>query len=232
MIRSALDAGGLGPEDVDAVEAHGTGTALGDPMEANALLATYGKARSEQHPLYLGSVKSNLGHPQAAAGVAGVMKMVLALRHGELPRSLYSEEPTSDVDWTSGNVQLLDETMPWPHRDDRVRRAGVSSFGISGTNAHVIVEEAFAPESSSEGDEGADVDGAATVPDEGAGPGVSGLAEHAVPLVVSGGGESALRGNAARLAEFVQARRGVSLADVGLSLGLGRGVFGCRGSVV
>ncbi|GLZ53132.1 type I polyketide synthase [Actinomycetospora sp. NBRC 106378] len=186
VITRALTVAGLTPADVDAVEAHGTGTALGDPIEAQALLATYGRDRAR--PLRLGSVKSNIGHTQAAAGAAGVIKMVLALQHGSLPATLHAATPSSHVDWSAGNVELLDAAVDWP-RGERVRRAAVSGFGISGTNAHVVLEEAPDPAADPAGPAG-------PVPALGAAP------SRTVPWPVSARSAGALDGQIARLDEL------------------------------
>ncbi|WSP86682.1 SDR family NAD(P)-dependent oxidoreductase [Streptomyces sp. NBC_01235] len=214
VIRQALAGAGLRPSDVDAVEAHGTGTALGDPIEAQAILAAYGQDR--ERPLLLGSVKSNIGHTQAAAGVAGVIKMVLALRHGVLPRTLHVDEPSSHVDWSAGAVELLADSADWPRREGRARRAGVSSFGLSGTNAHVVLEEPpvmAEPEPEQQ-----------PQPEPVVGGGV-------VPWVVSGRTGAALRAQAGRLAEFVAGDEALGVAEVGGALVRSRSLFEHRAVV-
>ncbi|WEO99625.1 type I polyketide synthase [Streptomyces sp. FXJ1.172] len=216
VIRQALADAGLAPADVDAVEAHGTGTRLGDPIEAQALLATYGQGRAQDRPLWLGSVKSNIGHTQCAAGVAGVIKMVMAMRHGLLPRTLHVAEPSPHIDWTAGAVSLLTDPVDW-QPDGRPRRAGVSSFGISGTNAHVILEHAL--------DDGDFGDERTTVPSRAA-------AADAPPLVLSAADPQALRQQAERLRSFVADRPDLSLTDVGFTLATGRDALDHRAVVV
>ncbi|MFI7505136.1 SDR family NAD(P)-dependent oxidoreductase, partial [Streptomyces sp. NPDC049687] len=196
VIRQALASAGLSTADVDVVEAHGTGTSLGDPIEAQALLATYGQGRPDGLPLLLGSVKSNIGHTQAAAGVAGVIKMVEAMRHGVAPRTLHVDEPSPHVDWSAGAVELLAEAREWPELD-RPRRAAVSSFGISGTNAHVVLEQGEVESAS-----------------------VAGVAPGVVPWVVSAKSSAALDAAVERVREQT-----TDAVDVGFSLAAGRAVF-------
>ncbi|MFI6825041.1 type I polyketide synthase, partial [Micromonospora sp. NPDC050187] len=221
VIRQALANARLGTADVDMVEAHGTGTTLGDPIEAQALIATYGQDRPADQPLWLGSVKSNIGHTQSAAGVAGMVKMVMALRNGVMPETLHVDEPSPHVDWTAGAVSLLTARRAWPEMD-RPRRGGVSSFGVSGTNAHVIVEE-YRP-SAADPEQTDEPTTTAYRP---------GLAASGVTVwPVSARSRDALAGQAGRLAGYVREHGDLDPAAVGWSLLTTRSTFDQRAVVV
>nr|APD71614.1 type I polyketide synthase 8 [Streptomyces sp.] len=210
VIRQALASAGLSLSDVDAVEGHGTGTKLGDPIEAQALLATYGRDRDGHDPLWLGSIKSNIGHTSAAAGVAGVIKMVMAMRHGVLPQTLHADEASPHVDWESGRVELLTEAREWS-ANGRPRRAGVSSFGVSGTNTHIIVEEAPVAE---------------PVADERTAP------ASPLPVVLSGRTDVALQAQVERLRSHLVAQPELSVVDTAYSLVSSRALLERRAVVV
>ncbi len=223
VIRKALASARLAADQIDAVEAHGTGTTLGDPIEAQALLATYGQDRPEDRPLWLGSIKSNIGHTHAAAGVASVIKMVMAMHHGMLPATINVDTPTSHVDWDAGGLKLLTESIDWPETD-RPRRAGVSSFGISGTNAHVILEQAPAPTAESEAESASAVVEPVVV--EGVVPG------GVLPWVLSARNEQALRGQAQALAERLAAELQLTPAAIGWSLATTRATLDHRTTLI
>ncbi|MFD7862993.1 SDR family NAD(P)-dependent oxidoreductase [Streptomyces sp. NPDC059783] len=222
VIRQALANAGLRPDQVDAVEAHGTGTVLGDPIEAAALIEVYGRGRAAERPLWLGSLKSNIGHAQAAAGLGGVMKMVLALRHGLLPRTLHADTPSSHVDWSAGEVRLLTDAVPWP-AEDRPRRAGVSAFGVGGTNAHVILAEPAGPAGSVEPVEPVgSVESAGSVePDR-----------LPLPHVLSAPTPTALREQARRLRTVLRGEEPARPADIAYTLAHGRARFPERAVVL
>ncbi|MEV7547176.1 SDR family NAD(P)-dependent oxidoreductase [Streptomyces sp. NPDC089915] len=219
VVRAALADAGLSAADVDAVEAHGTGTTLGDPLEAEALLASYGQDRDPDGPLWLGSLKSNIGHTQAAAGVGGMIKMIMALRHGVLPATLHVDRPSRHVDWESGAVRLLTEARPWTGAPGRPRRAGVSAFGISGTNAHLILEQA--PEE--QAPEPAPGEAGAPAPAD---------TPRSLPWVLSARSPEALREQALRLRDHVAADPELPLAGVGRALLATRSLFDHRRVVV
>lgn len=208
VIRQAIANAEVSPNQVDVVEGHGMGTVLGDPIEVQALLATYGAERDSDRPLWLGSVKSNLGHTQASGTVAGVIKMVMAMRHGMLPKTLHAEVPTRHVDWSSGTVALLTESTPWTKTQD-LRRAAVHAFGISGTNAHIILEES---PPTVESIESHPRPSRATPVDE----------ETSLPWILSARDASGLRRQAECLAEFIDSQKDIDVSDVGYTLAVGR----------
>ncbi|MFJ8856773.1 type I polyketide synthase, partial [Streptomyces sp. NPDC102437] len=227
VIRQALTNAGLEPADIDAVEAHGTGTRLGDPIEAQALLATYGQNRDTDRPLWLGTVKSNIGHTQAAAGVAGVIKMVMAMHHGTLPPTLHADQPTPEVDWTTSAVQLLTQQQQWPDTESRPRRAAVSSFGISGTNAHLVLEQAPASEPPVAGAD-TEREGGPAVPRVLA----DSMEAQVLPWLLSARSADALRGQAQRLRAHLIAHPATDPTGLARALATSRTAFDHRAAVL
>ena len=235
VIHAALTNAGLTPDQIDAVEAHGTGTTLGDPIEAQALLATYGQAHPTNHPLRLGSIKSNIGHTQAAAGTASIIKMVMAMRHGILPKTLHADNPTPHVDWTTGNIALLTKAHPWPSTPDHPRRAGVSGFGASGTNVHLILEEAPSAGSTPRPAPlvvGQEAVGGRDVVDDRAGAGGAAIAVRAadetapvLPLLLSAKTEPALRAQATQLHDHLHHHPDTDLPTIAHALATTRTHF-------
>ncbi|MEU7584515.1 type I polyketide synthase [Streptomyces sp. NPDC041068] len=228
VIRAALADAHLAAAEVDMVEAHGTGTTLGDPIEADALLATYGQGRPEERPLWLGSLKSNIGHTAAAAGVAGVIKVVLAMRHGVMPSTLHVDEPSTKIDWSAGAIELLTRQRPWPETGEP-RRAGVSSFGVSGTNAHVILEQAPADEESEPTPQEQEPD---ANPEPGSDAAAQAVALPVLPWVVSGRGRAALRAQAERLVNRLTESPEPSPLDLAYSLTATRAALEHRAVVI
>ncbi|MFI2617299.1 type I polyketide synthase, partial [Streptomyces sp. NPDC018587] len=219
VIQQALTNARLTADQIDAVEAHGTGTTLGDPIEAHALLNTYGQHHTAQQPLYLGSLKSNIGHTQAAAGIGGIIKMVQALQHGQLPPTLHADNPSPHIDWTTGHISLLTKTTPWPEQD-RPRNAAVSAFGVSGTNAHLILQQAPSPESETAED--------ATTP----GQSTDSMTSRPVPLPLSAKSGPALAAQAERLRVHLENHPEAGLSETSQALITTRAVFDHRAVVV
>ncbi|MEU9890508.1 type I polyketide synthase [Sphaerisporangium sp. NPDC051011] len=240
VIREALANAGVTAGDVDVVEAHGTGTTLGDPIEAQAIIATYGRDRPTDRPLWLGSLKSNIGHTQAAAGAAGIVKLVQALGHATLPKTLHIDQPTPHVDWSAGTVRLLTQTTPWPDTT-HPRRAAISAFGVSGTNAHIILEQAPTPAGPDDTRErppttattaGAEDAGAGSHPADSGADAVTAGGTGALPFILSARSEQGLRGQAGKLAAHLDAHPGLDAGDLAFSLATTRASLSHRAVVI